>query len=135
LRAVLDTNVLISALIGKATPPARVLDAWFMKRFTLISSEAQLDELRRVSRYRHIRPLLKPHLAGELVNRIRDNGVLVGSLPKLEHSPDPDDNLILATAVADGAAYLVTGDKSDLLELGRVEGVAILSAKDFIARF
>jgi putative PIN family toxin of toxin-antitoxin system len=135
LRAVLDTNILISALIVRSSPPAYVLYAWLAKRFTLVSSEAQLGELRRVSRYGHIRPLLKPCLTGELVNRIRDRGVLVESLPKLDLSPDPDDNLILGTVLAASADYLVTGDRSDLLTLKKVENVSIVSSRGFLARF
>jgi predicted nucleic acid-binding protein len=52
-------------------------------------------------------------------------------LPNVELSPDPDDNPILATAIAGGADYLVTGDKRDLLSLGKVEAVQIVTARAF----
>lgn len=47
----------------------------------------------------------------------------VTSLPIVSYSPDPDDNIILATAIAGNADYLVSGDKSDLLKLGVIEDI------------
>jgi putative PIN family toxin of toxin-antitoxin system len=41
----------------------------------------------------------------------------------VSYSPDPDDNIILATAIAGNADYLVSGDKSDLLKLGVIEDI------------
>jgi uncharacterized protein len=52
--------------------------------------------------------------------------ISVTSLPIVSYSPDPDDNIILATAIAGKANYLVSGDKSDLLKLGVVEDIFIL---------
>ena len=49
----------------------------------------------------------------------------------MELSPDPDDNSVLATAITGMADYLVTGDKRDLLSLGRVEMVQIIAARAF----
>ncbi|MCO6439577.1 MAG: hypothetical protein J5I81_00530 [Nitrococcus mobilis] len=49
----------------------------------------------------------------------------------MELSPDPDDNPILATAIVGGVDYLVTGDRRDLLCLGKVESVQIISARRF----
>jgi hypothetical protein len=51
------------------------------------------------------------------------------ALPSVELSPDPGDNPILATAIAGAADYLVVGDKRDLLALGKVEVVRIITAR------
>ena len=46
-------------------------------------------------------------------------GDRTAELPKVELSPDPDDNPLLATAIAGMADFLVTGDKRDVLSLGK----------------
>ena len=52
MRVVLDTGILIAALITRDTPPDRLYQLWRKRRFTLITSESQLDEFRGVTRYR-----------------------------------------------------------------------------------
>ena len=54
------------------------------------------------------------------------------TLPVVEVSPDPDDNYLLAMAVAGSADFLVTGDKRDLLGLGTHAGTRIISARAFL---
>jgi hypothetical protein len=71
---------------------------------------------------------------GTLVNGLRRQATLLHELPKLDISPDPDDNPILATAIAGLADYLVTGDKHDLLSLEKVEAVQIIAARTFADR-
>ena len=131
MRAGLDTGSLLAALITSGTPPDLIYRAWRKKAFELVTSEWQLDELRRVSRYPKLRKYLKPAEAGTLVNGLRHQATVLQELPNVELSPDPDDNPILATAIAGGADYLVTGDKRDLLDLGKVEAVQIVTARAF----
>jgi len=50
VRLVLDTNLLISALISPHGAPAQLIDAWIDDRFVLISSTEPLDEFREVTR-------------------------------------------------------------------------------------
>lgn len=65
------------------------------------------------------------------MNGLRRQATVLQELPKVELSPDPDDNPILATAIAGVADYLVTGDKRDLLSLRKVETVQIITARAF----
>ena len=83
----------------------------------MITSEWQLAEFRRVTRYSKLRRFLKPAEAGHLVNSLRHQAVVLEVLPTVELSPDPNDNPVLAMAEARRAQYLVTGDKKDLLAL------------------
>ena len=132
MRIVLDTGILIAALITTDTPPALIYQAWRKKHFELVTSEWQLDEFRRVSRYLKLRRFLKPVEAGNLVNGLRLQATILETLPTLDLSPDPDDNPVLAMAEASHAQYLVTGDKVDLLALGAIGGTRIVTARQFI---
>jgi len=131
VRAVLDTGILLAALITSGTPPDLIYRAWRKKAFDLVTSEWQLDELRRVSRYPRVRAFLKPAEVGALVNGLRHQATVLQNIPSIDLSPDPNDNPILATAIAGRVDYLVTGDKRDLLALGKVRTARILTARQF----
>jgi hypothetical protein len=64
-----------------------------------------------------------------MVNDIRRLAMLFDPLPKVERSRDPADDWLLALAEASGAEFLATGDKSDLLALGRHAGTRIVTAR------
>ena len=132
MRVVLDTNVLISALLMESSPPGQLVTHWRRGRFTLLTASPQLDELMRVTRYPKIRARLKPALAGRLINDLRELAVVVETLPPVDVSPDPYDNYLLAIASGGEADYLVTGDKPDLLALRRHDRTQIVSVRDFI---
>ena len=134
MRAVLDTGILISALISDRSYPYKALELWTNRAYTLVTSEWQIEELRKVSRYKHITPLLKPHEVGRLVNRLRDRAEVIRDLPEVAYSPDPDDNPIIAAALKGGAHYIVSGDKGDLLALRQIEGVSLVTARAFVER-
>ena len=91
MRVVLDTGILIAALITRDTPPDRLYQLWRKRRFTLITSESQLDEFRRVTRYRKPRRFLKAHEAGTLVRGVRARAVIVSELPEVDLVDDPDE--------------------------------------------
>lgn len=129
MRLVVDTNVLISALLSTASLPARLVVLWREGRFDLLTSPQQLDELVRVTRYPRIKERLAPALAGRLINEIRDMATVVERLPVVTASPDPDDNYLLAIATAGSADFLVSGDKRGLLEIERNGGVRIVTVR------
>lgn len=132
MRVVLDTNVLVSALISPGGAPDILYQAWRDGRFTLVTSEEQLDEFRRVSRYPRLRPFLQPWAAGTMLNEIRQLASIAAHLPRVDASSDPADNLILAAAQAGHAEYLVTGDKNDLLALGRFKSTRIIAVAQMV---
>ena len=98
MRVVLDTNILLSALIRRDSPPGAVLDAWFEDRFTLLTHAFQLDELRDVSRRPHIRMLFSRSQMGRLVNDIRAVAELIERLPPVRRSDDAADDFLLPCA-------------------------------------
>ena len=132
MRLVVDTNVLVSALLSATSSPARLVLLWRAGRFDLLTATEQLDEVARVTRYPKIRERLTPTVAGRLVNDLRALAVTFDALPAVDVSPDPDDNYLLAIAMAGSADFLVTGDKRDLLGLGTHAGTRIISAHDFL---
>lgn len=129
MRVVLDTNILLSALMVRGTPPDRLYEEWRHGRFELVAAERQIEELRQVARRPFFLARLKASEIGRMINDIRRLAMMVDSLPTVRGSPDPDDDYLLALCQASGADYLVTGDKSHLLALERHEGTRIVSAK------
>lgn len=131
MRVVLDTNILVAALISPSGPPAAILQAFLDERFALVSCEPQLEEFRRVTRDPKLRKRVKPAEAGTLVNQLRALALIPKRLPKIERSSDPHDDFLLALAEAAGADYLVTGDKSGLLALRKHGRTRIVTAARF----
>lgn len=134
MRVILDTNVLISALLASNSLPSQLLGHWRQAHFRLISSYEQLEELGRVTRYPKIRARLAPALAGRLVNELRGLAEIVEKLPPVDVSPDRWDNYLLAMAQVGKADYLVTGDKADLLSLKRHEQTQIITVRELLNR-
>lgn len=132
MRVVLDTGILIAALITADTPPDQIYQAWRKKRFTLITSSWQLAEFRRASRYDRVRKFLKPAEAGRLVSGLQRRATILTELPEVDLSRDPQDNPVLAMAVAGDADFLVTGDRRGLLSLKRVGMTRIVTAAEFL---
>src|SRR5712691_1398200 len=129
MRVVLDTNILLSALIRRDSVPGRILEAWFDDHFVLLTPGLQLEELRTVTRRPQIRSLIRPAEAGRLVNQIRANAEFLTQLPRIARSDDPADDFLLAMCDGGHADYLVTGDKAGLLNLAPHRGTAILTAR------
>jgi predicted nucleic acid-binding protein len=81
----------------------------------------------------HSVPEKPPRKADRLVNQVKKLAEDIDPLPCVKRSPDPTDDFLLALSEAGKADYLVTGDKSGLLALGRHKGTQIVSARDFAA--
>lgn len=126
MRVVLDTNILISALITSVSPSAQVFALWRSRRFDLLTCAQQLEEFARATRYPQVRARLLPAVAGALLNRVRDRAMVLKNLPNLDIAPDPDDNYLLALAEAGEVQFLVTGDKP-LLGLKRHKSTQIVT--------
>ncbi len=136
MRVILDTNVLLGALISPHGPPDVIYRAWRAARFELVTSRAQLDELRRVSRYPKLKTLLPAHRIGTMLNNMQRAlvlEVLPALLENLEAN-DPDDTFLLAMALAGEADYLVTGDRrAGLLQRGSIGRARIVTPTTFCA--
>ena len=134
MRIELDANIFISALISGDGYPGQLLAAVKRERITLVTSIYQIDELRDVLGRERLKPYIRPAEAEDLVYHLEAVGMVTGKLPEMSLSPDPKDDPILATAVAGEADLLVSGDKGDMLALGHVEGIPIVTARDAVGR-
>lgn len=133
LRCVLDTNVLISALISPSGLPSRVLERAFRDNRLLTSADA-LDELdTRLRRPKFDRYLL-PGAAARFVDLVASQAERVTVASAVTDCPDPDDNHVLALALDGRADVIVTGDKRHLLPLHPYRGVDVLTPAAFAAR-
>jgi putative PIN family toxin of toxin-antitoxin system len=132
VRVVLDTNVLLSALMTRGTPPNVLYEMWRDRRFDLASCELQLVELREVSRREPLKARLRGADVGTLVNLIRRLAMMCDSLPEVSDSPDPKDNYLLAVAQVARAELLVTGDKGHLLSLRKHRTTRIVTARQAV---
>ena len=132
MRVVLDTNILISALMLHGGTTDAIVRAWQHRAYTLLTCDEQIAELRDCfTRPRLVPERIRRHEAGRLINHMRRFAAFVAPLPTVARSPDPDDDFLLALAEAGRADYLVTGDKAGLLPLRTHCGTRIIAARDF----
>ena len=111
MRLILDTNVLLSALLSPRGAPAKLLAAWERKLFTLVVSDELLAELREVLRRPFFRGRLRESDAELFVASLHDLALSYPKPPPSGAAPDAKDSFLLALAAASEAAFLVTGDK------------------------
>jgi putative PIN family toxin of toxin-antitoxin system len=117
VRVTVDTNIWVSAVISSHGAPARLERAFRTGRFTLVTSEPLLDETEGV--------LLRPRLVrrygvtservSELLQLQRDHADIVEITGMLSVCRDPDDDVVIETAINGKADVLISGD-SDLLD-------------------
>jgi uncharacterized protein len=136
-RAVLDSSVLVSALITPHGTPGAVLAAAKRGAFTLCLSPAILSEVLDVltrnpklqERYGYDDAAAARYCAGlrAMAQVENDLPAVAGAVPL-----DPKDDVIIATAIAARADYLVTGDRRHLLTLGEYDGIRIVPPRVFL---
>ena len=128
LRVVLDTNILVSALLQPKSLPADVLLLALSKRVQLCLSEAILDEYIDVL----YRPRLKLQvgLITEKLQIIQSVASWVRFPPVVEVCVDPDDNIFVACAEATKAHYIVTGNKRHFPS--QWENTLVITARELI---
>jgi hypothetical protein len=111
VRAVLDPNVLISAVLSRSGTPAQLLRSWLSGEYELVVSPGLLDELGRSLSYPKITKRISAAEASELVDLLRHHAQLSadpGTGPSVR-STDPDDDYLIALAEST-SAVLVSGD-------------------------
>ena len=132
-RAVLDTNVLVSAIIKRVGIPNQILKHAGLD-FEWLVSKFILTELGIVLLRRHIQTKYKkwvtPTKRTEFLESVEKNAKTVEVSTKLDVVTDPKDNQVLASAVDGQADFLVTGDPH-LLKLKNYKGIKIITPAQF----
>jgi putative PIN family toxin of toxin-antitoxin system len=127
MRIILDTNILLSALLSPGGAPADLLQSWERKTFTLVACDELIRELREVSGRAFFRARLRASAAELLAAGIREFSLFCRDVPSGPVAPDPGDSYLLALAEASQADFLVCGDKG-LLALRHHKSTRILAA-------
>lgn len=134
IKAVIDTNVLISGLFAQSGSIAILMKLWIEERFHLIASESILSELYRTLHKPTIQKHFSPSEAiiTEYIEAIRERAVITPGLYKTDRiKKDPSDNKFLSCAFEGKADYIVSGDKH-LKEVKQFHGIRIVDAKEFV---
>ncbi|MEG4507268.1 putative toxin-antitoxin system toxin component, PIN family [Microcoleus sp. F6_B4] len=136
MKIVVDTNIFVSGWLWGGTP-ARLFRLARTHLLIICASEPILAELETT--------LKKQKLQARLQSlSFTVNGLMSGTRELVEVYPistinlpelrDPNDNMILGTAIAAGADAIVTGDL-DLLVWQEYEGIPIVTAREFLERY
>lgn len=131
MRAVLDTNVVMSAIFFGGVP-FKVLNAWHNGEFELVVSEAVMAEYREIAaRMKAKFPSIEPEI---WMRYIEDHATMVSAVPlATQVCEDADDDVFLACAIAASAKIVCSGDKH-LLACNGWNGVEVLTPRLFCNR-
>jgi putative PIN family toxin of toxin-antitoxin system len=135
VKALLDTNSLVSVLLRPDGVSNQIFQRWRAGQFQLATSPGILAELTDVLHRRHI--FEKYHLTEVVVDdhltALRTEAEVASGLLALDAIPDdPKDNHVLAAAVETSCEYIVSGDRH-LLDLHDYQGIKIVSPREFLA--
>jgi len=129
-KIVLDTNILISAL-GWEGPPKAVFRKILNKEFELIISQKQMGELERVLNYPKFK--FTEEQKDTFLEVIAECGIVVETHNGLDIiKEDPDDNIILESAIENNAKFIISGDEH-LLKLKNFKYTKIVTPREFLA--
>lgn len=134
IRAVLDTNTFISAVINIESSVAQeIYQNAKQKRFLLVISPPILTEVDNVLHRPNVIKVHKHSLQEltEVIKEIADVSYIVQGKTEIKTVRDPDDDKIIATAVEGNADYIVSRDK-DLLDLQEYQGIKIITPEEFM---
>lgn len=135
LRVVIDTNILVSALLSKRGAPSQVLDSWRERKFLVVTNEAAILEVERV--LGELKSTGKYALLDEdinaVLNLLRKDALIVPGTSQIDGSipDDPEDEKFLAVASDGEAEIIISGDKH-LLNLGKYRNISIQTARQFL---
>jgi uncharacterized protein len=135
MRAVLDTNVIVSAALNPGGTPGRIVAAAVAGQFDSCSSPALVAELREVLAEPRLLDRLgwSPQRLDMFIHEFSEATFLMEPAFTLDAvADDPTDNRVLEAAVASEVDYIVSGDRH-LLSLGEYEGIPIVRPAQFLA--
>lgn len=135
MRLVLDTNIVVAGLLWSG-PPRNLLNLAVDSNAAFFSSPVLLDELAHTLSYPKFSARIKGFETSvdALVARYAALVSLVtpANVPRVVAN-DPDDDHVIAAAVAAQAVLIVSGDRKHLLPIGSHKGIGIVTAVQALA--
>jgi putative PIN family toxin of toxin-antitoxin system len=135
MRAVLDTNILISRYLSPHAAPSHIFGRWRLDAFELVVTEPILAEYQEVLSYDRLRRVhrLSDEEISSIVEDFREFATVVEPNKRLHVIlDDPDDDKFLEAALAGEAEFVVSGDRH-LLQLKTYGGIRIVTPSVFLA--
>lgn len=136
MKVVLDTNIWISAIIWGGIPD-EIISLGEQQKITITMSLPLFQEIKNTFSKSKLQPKLKAlGLTGEIALNLIQKLVVFYPINNLNvpELRDPDDTIVLATAIASDANIIITGDQ-DLLTLEEYQNIAIMTASDFLVKY
>lgn len=132
MKVVLDTNIIISAVILPHGTPAKIIKAWQERKFQLLISKEIFKEIACVL----ARPRLKKYnitllRRKEILKVLYKYSVMTDGKLKVKVSEDPNDDMFIVCAMEGNADYIVSGD-ADLLKIKSHDNIDIITADAFM---
>ena len=131
IRVVMDTNILVSAMLSSRSVPGDALRL-AAQTCILLASEATMAEAEEVFRRSKFDALVPPAARARFLVRYREAAKFIPIVSRIEVCRDARDNKFVHLAIDGGAELIVTGDE-DLLVLDPFQGVRVLSPRSFLA--
>ena len=133
MRAVLDTNVVVSATLIRGGNEDQILQGWRLGAFELVLSPPVIDEMASALVYERLqrRQWMTRAEIVALLQAFAEESILVPGRVTVKASRDPEDDKFLAAAIEGRALYVVTGDR-DLLDLTVYRGIRIVRPAPFL---
>lgn len=134
MRCVTDTNVVVSGLLWLGNP-GRLLEAAANGRITLYTSPVLVAELRSTLSYNRLAKYVERSglMLDELLTRYLNVAIVVEPHTVPQIVRDPDDDHVLACALAAQADLIITGD-DDLLTLKTYQDIPIVAAAEALRK-
>lgn len=134
LRAVVDTNLVVSGTATTNTIPYQLLEAWRENKYILVTSIPILTEIKEVLEREEIQDYFS--ITSDLVNQVIETlatraFVTKGDMEIDVIKNDPDDNKFIAAALEGSTSHIIAGDK-DLLNIGEYQGIRMVKAREFL---
>jgi len=130
MRAVIDTNVIVSAIFFKGNP-RKILEKLVEGKFELICSQKIIEEYVRV--IEDFGKKYEKEFGRLSASFIIDIATIIKVTSKGHYSRDPDDDKFINCANTADVKYLVSGDK-DILVLKKVNNIEIINPKNFLSK-
>ncbi|WP_207761365.1 putative toxin-antitoxin system toxin component, PIN family [Conservatibacter flavescens] len=130
-RIVIDTNVLVSALLSPASTPNLALQK-ALNEYLICVSDNTFNEFVEVIRRPKFAKYLNPEAREAFITTLSNVVEFVEITETITDCQDPKDNQFLEVAISANAVYLVTGDKRDLLSMRPYRNINIISVSEFL---